>query len=96
MIFYVSRFFSLTLTPACPVKFFEEDKRSEFNWGPLTNDPLTSGILKNIFYIVSQFETLDIPSLEFFDHGVIGGIALNGSDGYKIFIKCSVVTFRGI
>jgi len=27
-----------SLTSACPVKFFEEDKRSEFNWGPLTSD----------------------------------------------------------
>ena len=32
---------SIVLRPAsaCPVKFFEEDERSEFNWGPLLSDP---------------------------------------------------------
>ena len=39
---------------------------------------------------------MDIPPLEFFDHGVISGITLNRSDGYKIFIKCGTVTFRGV
>jgi hypothetical protein len=31
------------LNPACPVKFFEEKERSEFNWGtsePRTPEPL--------------------------------------------------------
>ena len=45
---------------------------------------------------MSQFEILNIPVLKLFDHGVIGGIALNGGDGYKIFVKCGAVTFRGI
>jgi hypothetical protein len=27
------------LPPTCPVKFFEEDERSEFNLGPLALDP---------------------------------------------------------